>query len=101
MHESSFIIMEVDAILRSHIGSDITSGSFFHVLISREIYEFPTHIECEIRMPVDLVWSRDKDIGGCDREEKEDEPDDVFFHIHKVHKTTSNARITELKNQRD
>jgi hypothetical protein len=101
MHESSFIIMEVDAILRSHIGSDITSGSFFHVLISREIYEFPTHIECEIRMPVDLVWSRDKDIGGCDREEKEDEPDDMFFHIHKVLKTASNARITDLKNQRD
>lgn len=80
MDKVSFVLMEVDTILRVDIGCDVTPGCFLHIVIRREVLEDTISIHREVGMPVYLVWSRREDVGESYRDEEDEEPEDMFFH---------------------
>lgn len=75
MDESSFVLMEMDTILRLHIFCDIASRGFFHIVIRRKIYSQSVDIYREIRMMMYLVWTWDKYISYSSSEYNEDDSD--------------------------
>lgn len=80
MDEVSFVLMEVDTILRVDIGRDVAPGGFLHIVIRREVLEDTVSIHREVRMPVHHVRPRSEDVGESDRDEEDEEPEDMFFH---------------------
>lgn len=80
MDESSLVLMEVDTILRFHVFGDIASKGLFHIVICREVLTYSVDIDCEVRMPVYLVWSRDEYIRESDTDNESDDEEESFFH---------------------
>lgn len=83
MDEITLVLMQMDAILRLHVGRDIATRSLFHVDISTEVPHFPVNEYCEVRMIVDLIWSGKENIRDscCEGNENQDgENFDKEFH---------------------
>lgn len=73
MDEIPFILMEVNTILRFHIGRDITSRDFLHINILGKIPLFLIYKYGEIRMMMYLVWARNEHIGHPNCDENDDD----------------------------
>ncbi len=83
MDEITLVLMEMDAILRLHVGRDIASRGLFHIDIPTEVPHFPIDEYCEVCMIVDLKWSGKENIRDscCDGNENQDgENFDKEFH---------------------
>lgn len=78
--EVSFVLMEMDTILRFHIGRHIAPRGFLHIVIRREVLEDTISIHREVGMPVHHVRTRTEDVGESYRDEEDEEPEDMFFH---------------------
>lgn len=84
MDEVSFVLVEVDTILRVDIGRDVAPGGFLHVVICREVLEDTISIHREVGMPVYHVRARDEDVSESYRDEEDEEPEDMFFHKMRI-----------------
>jgi hypothetical protein len=80
MDESSLVIMEMDAICWDDSFGDIAPRYFFHIVRWRKIPLLPIDIYSEVRMVVDLIWSRSQYISSTDTEYCEKNRDDIFLH---------------------
>ena len=74
MDEITLVLMEMDTILRLHIGRDIAPRRLFHIDISTEVPLFPLDIYREVRMVVHLIWTWDQYI--CDTNREQDDEDE-------------------------
>ena len=83
MDEITLVLMEVDAILRLHIGRDIAARGLFHIDISTEVPLFSFDEYGEVGMIVNFIWSWKDDIGDACREGDEHQDGECFddeFH---------------------
>ena len=80
MDEVSLTIMEMDTILRLHIGRHIAPRGLLHIVRSIETLSLAVDVHGEVGMPVDHVGARREDVGESYHDEDEEKPEDMFFH---------------------
>ena len=78
MDEITLVLMEVDAILRLHIGRDIAARGLFHIDISTEVPLFSFDEYGEVGMIVNLIWTGGQYIRNANRYQNENEKREKF-----------------------
>ena len=80
MDEVSLTIMEMDTILRLHIGRHIAPRGLLHIVRSIETLSLAVDVHGEVGMPVDHVGARREDVGESCGNGYDDESEEEFFH---------------------
>lgn len=80
MDEVSLTIMEMDTILRLHIGRHIAPRGLLHIVRSIETLSLAVDVHGEVGMPVDHVGARREDVGESCGNGYDYESEEEFFH---------------------